>query len=942
MGVWYLLRFEGLCPIFVGFFLVTSAYPMHSVNDSICLQTCNCVKKRMDTVFCDALYLSAIPAVDRFPPMVKTLFLSQNLLTIIENDAFYLLTLLTSLRLGDNFISTIEPRAFSGLVNLLLLQLTENSLVDLFALPSVPSLTIDFNFIQHANGYYQPISAEFNSPSDFRIISLSNNFLFGLSNLTLPVSRIVACESKLQIFDIHEIKFPHRVNSIDVRRNNIRLLPDLTNLSRLKIICLLENPIHVIQSLQWPKSIRTLQIHSDRANWTIPFDNTSSQITQLTLSGAGISSVNDVLCWDVNFFEILDITKSSVGDVIDFPQIPNLDELRITHSKLRDITILNPCLFPTLKVVDFRFNQITKFTILNGINDRCVIASASIRKLNLENNQINDTDFLKNLTTLIELYLSYNNIWTVDWTSLTTNTELHIFRISDNYIYSIQNLINLDKLTILDVSQNRIMFIEPGTFDDCSDLNTLKLSHNKLTEFPELTEFSKPSFTLDLRYNDIERVTLVGVDLDATLSIDIGWNKIRYFEGSAHEDRARGIFLRNNLLESLQEVNVSLIESIYILDLGHNLLTNLNHPDFIAKKFIRYTVDHNRLYHIPLPARTKILNCSHNSINHLHEDRNCATGDVDCKTVCELTVLDAGWNKITALQENAFRNCSRLNEVFLQGNPLQSVSSDFLRSLHSFSLSHSLLRSADIEIERYDLVTGTIEMNNVTLFRQQPNVSFNFSLPFLTKSLLLCCNEMSMLPSINAPLIEHLDLSRNEIHSISRNTFAKMSRVSSIDLQDNLIESIPEHAFTSCSRLSEINLEHNRIEFISRSAFPNSGKSLAIRLGWNRLMTIQPSSFPLLSSTIYLDANPWHCDCKLKNLQRWLHQSGVHAVNCATPRYRNQNLLHLQLDSCPNPTPGVEALEPSPSFASRGFLIKETEYFAFVSFHFIVLYSWNL
>ena len=946
-------RFEGLRLTLVLWLLVSPAFMSPGLDHSVCLQTCTC--SMFNEVNCGTRYLTSVPVVGRFPPTTKNLILSRNLLTTIENDAFYLLSTLTVLRLKANFISTIEPRAFSRLSRLSILHLSENSLVDIFAIPPIRSVNLDFNFIQQVNCDCQQVSA-FNSARESHI-SMSNNFIVGLSNLTLPVSNVVARSSNLRVFDIHEMKSAHRIIFIDVSENYIRLLPDITNLTRLKTLIVSGNPIHVVQVLHWPKSMTLLEL--DLANRAILPELSSSQITQLILSGTGISSKKDLLYWDVDFFESLHITRSLIRDINDFPQAPNLETLNIRQSNLTGDLILSPCSFPMLSHIEFQDNNITKFIILrNKHDDWCGIDNPSmqIRYLNLVNNQIGDTNFLRNLSSLSSLLLSHNKIRTVNWTALNQNTELYQLYISGNYLNSVDEFIQLGQLKFLDLSHNQIKFIVLGAFDGSPNLSMLKLNHNKLIALPDVTPLPLLHI-LDLKCNDIEIVKFE--HMEGWFNIDISSNKIKKISSQDISKYSR-IILQNITLKSLDQLNISSAEELIELDVSHNLITSIDNPDWIERKLEQFFVDHNHLHNVSLPTRTEIFKCSHNNINYLPENTKCTNVHLFCETMCDLRELHAGWNKITAINGNAFNNCSMLKKVYLQGNPLKSLSSDIISSLLSFSLSHTLLRSADIKIESYNFSTLDIEMNNVTLFRQHPNVSLQFSLPFLKFSLLLCCNAITVLHSIDAPLLRSLDLSHNRIHSLSENPFEKLAKVRFIDLQDNVIGGVPQHAFTSCLSIDEINLEHNQIEFIAQSAFINRS-SLTIRLGGNRLMTLQPSSFPLLSKKIYLDPNPWHCDFELTTLKRWLLQSGVHGVNCVTPsEHENKNLIilsYLELDSCLSSTPDWVSAVPDellkeslgnsrpslngrvPSRKSRGLCLKGAENCAIISFLFHLLCS---
>eukprot|EP00057_Strongylocentrotus_purpuratus_P011711 XP_011666185.1 PREDICTED: protein slit-like [Strongylocentrotus purpuratus] len=141
--------------------------------------------------------------------------------------------------------------------------------------------------------------------------------------------------------------------------------------------------------------------------------------------------------------------------------------------------------------------------------------------------------------------------------------------------------------------------------------------------------------------------------------------------------------------------------------------------------------------------------------------------------------------------------------------------------------------------------------------------------------------------------LRHADLSENHIRILP--DLGNLTSLEKLILTGN-----PIHLIFSSSPPSKLNLENNQIQHISQSAFINQGHFI-LRLGNNHLVSILPSSLPLLSRTVYLDPNPWHCDCESTALRRWLLLSGVQLYQCMKPsNFRNRSLISLrESELCP-------------------------------------------
>ncbi|XP_054761037.1 leucine-rich repeat-containing G-protein coupled receptor 4-like [Lytechinus pictus] len=352
MEPWHFCIYEGYHVAILACLLVSTASSSAWLNHSLCLETCSCVGQTK--VECSNRYLRIVPA--GIPLTTENLILSRNLITNIQDGDFFPLPALAVLRLTANFISAIQPQAFDRLPKLSTLHVDENCLIDISTIPPILIINLAFNFIQRVNCHSQQT---FGFAGDREsLINLSNNFIVGFLNLSLPVNIITAVSSNIRVFDIHQIQSVHLITLIDFRDNGIRTLPDLRNLTKLQKLFLSGNPIHVVQISHWPQGTTLLQIHLEKG--THINQNSSSRINHLYISGMGISHLQDIIGFmDVHFIEVIVISKSLVSSISDLPALPKLRSLTVKHSELIGVITFSPYLYPKLRVIDFRNNSIT-------------------------------------------------------------------------------------------------------------------------------------------------------------------------------------------------------------------------------------------------------------------------------------------------------------------------------------------------------------------------------------------------------------------------------------------------------------------------------------------------------------------------------------------------------------------------------------------------------
>ncbi|KAM4529911.1 uncharacterized protein V3H82_000058 [Fundulus diaphanus] len=185
--------------------------------------------------------------------------------------------------------------------------------------------------------------------------------------------------------------------------------------------------------------------------------------------------------------------------------------------------------------------------------------------------------------------------------------------------------------------------------------------------------------------------------------------------------------------------------------------------------------------------------------------------------------------------------------------------------------------------------------------------------------------------SDNSSLL-HLDLSGNQLTSISAALLHKLPLLQTLDLDGNNLQELPADVFRSLHHLETLNLAGNKLITLKPQIFAQNLNLKHLYLQENRLQDLpanllhrlQQLEFLLLNQNqlrhlptglldgvnpslqIILTGNPWECDGKMEYLWKWLtnHRQNVPfeaEVTCDQPK----TLKNLQVSSLNDSQLGV-------------------------------------
>ncbi|VCW64432.1 unnamed protein product [Gulo gulo] len=137
---------------------------------------------------------------------------------------------------------------------------------------------------------------------------------------------------------------------------------------------------------------------------------------------------------------------------------------------------------------------------------------------------------------------------------------------------------------------------------------------------------------------------------------------------------------------------------------------------------------------------------------------------------------------------------------------------------------------------------STVDCNDLGL------LNFPARLPADTQILLLQTNNIAKIEySIDFPInLTGLDLSQNNLSSVTNINVKKMPQLLSVYLEENKLTELPEKCLSGLSNLQELYINHNLLSTISPGAFIGLHNLLRLHLNSNRLQMINSKWFDAL------------------------------------------------------------------------------------------------
>ncbi|XP_037530264.1 slit homolog 2 protein [Nematolebias whitei] len=523
-----------------------------------------------------------------------------------------------------------------------------------------------------------------------------------------------------------------------------------------------------------------------------------------------------------------------------------------------------------------------------------------LRRIDLSNNQISElaSDAFQGLRSLNSLVLYGNKITEISKGLFEGLFSLQLLLLNANKIACLrvdafQDLHNLNLLSLYD---NKLQTIAKGTFSslraiqtlypsleedfspsmvstedyrsklggDCfADLacpekcrcegTTVDCSNQKLTKIPDHI----PQYTAELRLNNNEFTVLEATGIFKKLpqlrKINLSNNRITDIEEGTFEGASgvNELILTSNKLENIHHHMLKGLGGLRTLMLRSNRISCVSNSSFVGLSSVRLLSLYDNQITSMSPGAFDTLH-SLSTLNLLANPFNCN---------CHLAWLGDWLRRKRIVTGNP--RCQ--NPYFLKEIPIQDVAvQDFACEDGNSENSCSPVLRCPAECSCLDTVVRCSNKGLTTLPK---------GLPKETTELYLDGNHFTQVPAglSNYKHLNLIDLSNNQISTLSNHSLSNMSELLTLILSYNRLRCIPVRAFDGLKSLRLLSLHGNDISLIPEGAFKDLSSLSHLALG----------------------ANPLHCDCHMQWLSDWVKsgykEPGI--ARCAGPGDMTDKLL---------------------------------------------------
>ena len=174
------------------------------------------------------------------------------------------------------------------------------------------------------------------------------------------------------------------------------------------------------------------------------------------------------------------------------------------------------------------------------------------------------------------------------------------------------------RLTMLDVSNNRLENLDPADLDKLKSLIVLKLSNNKIRSLPKSFSRFVSLRSLNLSSNYITNFPECLYDLKCITDLDISFNSIKEFPKLGQLKTLEKIWVTNNELTGALPASFEMLENLREADFRFNAISNI---DVLSKlpRLEQLMIGHNNISVLEgCLEKCKILHADHNPITRFN------------------------------------------------------------------------------------------------------------------------------------------------------------------------------------------------------------------------------------------------------------------------------------------------------------------------------------
>ncbi|EDW91002.2 chaoptin [Drosophila yakuba] len=555
---------------------------------------------------------------------LRRLFLSDNVLTDIGRGTFNSIARIGTIDLARNRLNKVEFQMFTQMNYVELLDLAENNITKIEKNSFKDIYQAIINVSHNALELIE--TAAFENCVNITVLDLSYNRLTNFSRRSFDETTFAT---------YFQLSFNHLTNLAQI---------PIQNMTGLKVLNASYNSITDIPKNCFPKLYELHTIDVSHNNISSIFNGVFQTLFSLRSIDLSYNSMREIksstfgtlptlLELDLSYNELVSVVRGSLAKLTSLRQLYlnnnqleklfqlpiSLNELYFSHNKLTKIPAGTWPVMNSLIYLDLSHNQLG-----DSLNGESFTGLLVVQRLKLQNNGISQPpmEAVSVMSTLQYLYLENNNITTLDRSAfgkLPVLFELNLYgnqvkdiskrafegllqlltlNLSSNGIQTLQNdiFIGLPSLRNLDLSFNFLTKLDNktnGVLDDLLSLETLDLSHNRISFVTKKTFPSHQYIPYNLRNLDLS-YNLMPI---LTYDITFGTKKLVKLDVS------------HNQINDLRKGVISNFTSLQSLDMSHNDLANLKSEEHIfdlPQNLSHLDLSHNRIYHLPFANLVKV------------------------------------------------------------------------------------------------------------------------------------------------------------------------------------------------------------------------------------------------------------------------------------------------------------------------------------------------
>ena len=268
-------------------------------------------------------------------------------------------------------------------------------------------------------------------------------------------------------------------------------------------------------------------------------------------------------------------------------------------------------------------------------------------------------------TEIVSLNLSRNLALDVPKDFIQSCNNLREIRYISNEAWQLPaSLCLATRLTVLDISNNRLEQLEHAELDKLPHLASIKMSNNKLKHLPAYFGQFKVLRSLNLSSNYLNHFPDFLCDLDSLVDLDISFNNIKVLPKLARLTALERLWATNNMLSGTFSDDFKELRNLKEVDIRFNSVTSI---DVFAPlpKLEQLMVGHNTI---------SKFEGSFDRIRILHLDHNPMTRFDFKAPVSSLTSLNLASCKLAQLDDGCFERMRNVTKLSLDKNHFTSLS----------------------------------------------------------------------------------------------------------------------------------------------------------------------------------------------------------------------------------------------------------------------------